>query len=42
MQEQGIDYEETCSPVVSATALRLMFALAAKELYEIMKFDDED
>lgn len=38
-QKEGIDYEETFSPVVSNAALRLIFAIASKNDFEIMKFD---
>lgn len=38
-QVEGIDYEETYSPVVSNTSLRIMFALATKKDLKLMQFD---
>lgn len=38
-QEQGVNYEETFSPVISTSALRSLFALAAIKNYKIMTFD---
>lgn len=38
-QEQGIDYNETFSPVISSCAIRLIFAIAAERNAEIVKFD---
>lgn len=38
-QVEGIDYDETYSPVVSNASLRLMFALAVKKNFQMMQFD---
>lgn len=38
-QEYGIDYEETFSPVINTSALRIMFKIAAMKNYKIKKFD---
>jgi len=38
-QEQGINYEETFSPVISTSALRSLFAIAAIKNYKIITFD---
>jgi len=38
-QEEGIDYEETYSPVVNASSLRLIFALAAENNFDLVQFD---
>lgn len=38
-QREGIDYFETFAPVVRYESIRIFLAIAAKEDYEIMKFD---
>lgn len=38
-QIYGIDYEETFSPVISDSAIRLMFAISANLDYKMKKFD---
>jgi len=38
-QKHGINYEETYSPVISASALRSLFAIAAAKKYSIVTFD---
>jgi len=38
-QKQGIDYQETFSPVISTNALRSLFALAAIKKYKLVTFD---
>lgn len=38
-QTYGIDYEDTFSPVVNNSSLRILFALSAKEDYHIITFD---
>jgi len=38
-QEEGIDYEETYSPVVNMPSLRALFSLAAKPQMKIKTFD---
>ena len=38
-QVQGINYDETFSPVVRYTSLRILFALAAKHNLEIFYLD---
>lgn len=38
-QTQGLDYEETFSPVISNTSLRLIFAIGANLNYKFKKFD---
>lgn len=38
-QVQGIDYEETFSPVVNNVSLRILFALAVKKNYSLITFD---
>jgi len=38
-QEQGINYEEMFSPVISTSALRSLFAIAAMKNYKIITFD---
>lgn len=38
-QRYGVDYEETYSPVLSASSMRILFALAAGKGYKIAKFD---
>lgn len=38
-QVYGIDYEETFSPVVNNTSLRILFALAVKKNYSLITVD---
>ena len=38
-QIQGVEFEETFSPVVRYDTFRMMMAIAAKEDYEILQFD---
>ena len=38
-QVQGVDYEETCSPVVMPKSVRIMLAIAAFYDYEIWQMD---
>ena len=38
-QHGGIDYGETFAPVVRYESIRVLLAIAAKEDYEIAKFD---
>lgn len=38
-QQQGIDYQETYSPVINSCAIRLLFAIAAERNAKIIKFD---
>lgn len=38
-QQHGVNYEETFSPVISASALRSIFAIAALKNYTIITFD---
>ena len=38
-QREGIDYFETFSPIVRYESIRILLAIAAKEDYEIYKFD---
>lgn len=38
-QQYGIHYEETFSPVINITSLRILFGIAAKRNYKIKKFD---
>jgi len=38
-QKQGIDYQETFNLVISTSALRSLFALAAMKKYKLMTFD---
>lgn len=38
-QKYGLDYQETFSPVINMTCLRILFALAVNEEYIIKKFD---
>jgi len=37
--KQGIDYQETFSPIISTSALRSLFALAAMKKYKVVTFD---
>ena len=39
LQKEGIDYFETFAPVIRYESVRILLAIAAKEDYEIMKFD---
>lgn len=38
-QKQGIDYEETYSPVISSSALKVVFAIVARRKFHMIKFD---
>lgn len=38
-QEHGIDYEETFSPVVRFTSIRIMLAIAAQNRFKVKQFD---
>lgn len=38
-QREGIDYSETFAPVVRYESIRILLAIAAKENYEMAKFD---
>lgn len=38
-QRPGIDYEETFSPVINNSSLRILLAIAGNKEYHIMKLD---
>ena len=38
-QDQGVDYDETFSPVVMLKSVRIMLAIAASDDYEIWQMD---
>ncbi|CAB3237590.1 unnamed protein product [Arctia plantaginis] len=38
-QEYGLNHEETFSPVINSSSMRIIFALAAAKDYRIIKFD---
>ncbi|GEQ69929.1 hypothetical protein JCM33374_g3605 [Metschnikowia sp. JCM 33374] len=40
-QVQGLDFEETYSPVINKPSLRLLFALAAKMKFHVHQMDDK-
>ena len=39
-QKEGIDYEETFSPVVMLKSIRILLSIAAHYDYEILQMDD--